>query len=71
MELVVKNPKFLCFHLIVLWLIREKIMKENSKNYTHLNLLVKIEKREAEVRIIGLGYVGLPLEIHFGQQGSM
>ncbi len=46
-------------------------MKENSKNSTHLNLLDKIEKREAEVRIIGLGYVGLPLEIHFGQQGSM
>ena len=44
-------------------------MKENDKSSTHLNLLDKIEKREAVVGIIGLGYVGLPLAIHFGQKG--
>jgi len=44
-------------------------MKENDKNSTHLNLLDKIKKREAVVGIIGLGYVGLPLAIHFGQSG--
>jgi len=32
-------------------------------------LLSKIDKREAVVGIIGLGYVGLPLAIHFGQEG--
>ncbi len=32
------------------------------------NLLNKIKKREAVVGIIGLGYVGLPLAIHFGHQ---
>ena len=46
-------------------------MVENSKSTTHESLLSKIEMREAVVGIIGLGYVGLPLEIHFGQQGSM
>ncbi len=44
-------------------------MKKNDKNATYVNLLRKIEKREAVVGIIGLGYVGLPLAIHFGQQG--
>ena len=44
-------------------------MEENTKNITHASLLEKIEKREAIVGIIGLGYVGLPLAIHFGQQG--
>jgi UDP-N-acetyl-D-glucosamine dehydrogenase len=44
-------------------------MKENDKNVTHESLLNKIENREAVVGIIGLGYVGLPLAIHFGQQG--
>lgn len=44
-------------------------MVENSKSTTHGSLLKKIEKRDAVVGIIGLGYVGLPLAIHFGQQG--
>ncbi len=44
-------------------------MKENSQSSAHLNLLDKIEKKEAVVGIIGLGYVGLPLAIHFGLQG--
>ncbi len=44
-------------------------MVENSKSTTHESLLSKIEMREAVVGIIGLGYVGLPLAIHFGQQG--
>ncbi|MFQ5787484.1 MAG: nucleotide sugar dehydrogenase [Thermodesulfobacteriota bacterium] len=44
-------------------------MVENSKSSTHSNLLYKIKKREAIIGIIGLGYVGLPLVIHFGQQG--
>lgn len=34
-----------------------------------LELLEKIEKREATVGIIGLGYVGLPLLIRFGEAG--
>ncbi len=44
-------------------------MVKNSKSSTHVSLLRKIEKREAIVGIIGLGYVGLPLAIHFGQNG--
>ncbi len=44
-------------------------MKENDKSMTQVSLLNKIEKREAVVGIIGLGYVGLPLAIHFGHQG--
>ncbi|MGR3293429.1 MAG: nucleotide sugar dehydrogenase [Candidatus Scalindua sp.] len=44
-------------------------MKRNDKSTTHESLLNKIEKREAVIGIIGLGYVGLPLAIHFGQQG--
>ncbi|MCP4252188.1 MAG: nucleotide sugar dehydrogenase [Candidatus Scalindua sp.] len=44
-------------------------MKENDKSSEHLNLLDKIKNREAVVGIIGLGYVGLPLAIHFGLQG--
>ncbi|MDP6924503.1 MAG: nucleotide sugar dehydrogenase [Candidatus Scalindua sp.] len=44
-------------------------MKENSKSKVLVDLLSKIEKREAVVGIIGLGYVGLPLAIHFGEKG--
>ena len=44
-------------------------MKENDKSMTQVGLLNKIEEREAVVGIIGLGYVGLPLAIHFGQKG--
>ena len=44
-------------------------MKENKKNMVLVDLLSKIEKREAVVGIIGLGYVGLPLAIHFAQEG--
>jgi UDP-N-acetyl-D-glucosamine dehydrogenase len=44
-------------------------MKENNKSMVLVDLLSKIEKREAVVGIIGLGYVGLPLAIHFGQKG--
>ncbi|GAX59256.1 UDP-N-acetyl-D-mannosaminuronate dehydrogenase [Candidatus Scalindua japonica] len=43
-------------------------MKKNNNSIREC-LLNKIEKREAVVGIIGLGYVGLPLAIHFGQQG--
>ncbi len=44
-------------------------MKGNDKSMTRASLLNKIEKREAVVGIIDLGYVGLPLAIHFGHQG--
>lgn len=44
-------------------------MKENDKKANHVGLLNKIKNREAVVGIIGLGYVGLPLSIHFGLQG--
>ena len=44
-------------------------MKENNKSSAQVDLLNKIENREAVVGIIGLGYVGLPLAIHFGHQG--
>ncbi|KHE90853.1 MAG: nucleotide sugar dehydrogenase [Candidatus Scalindua rubra] len=44
-------------------------MKENDKSSAYLSLLDKIKNREAVVGIIGLGYVGLPLAIHFGLQG--
>jgi len=43
-------------------------MKENDKSSALIDLLGKIEKREAVVGIIGLGYVGLPLAIHFGEK---
>jgi len=32
-------------------------------------LLRKINDRTAVIGIVGLGYVGLPLAIHFGRQG--
>jgi len=44
-------------------------MKKSDKSMMQVDLLNKIEKREAVVGIIGLGYVGLPLAIHFGQKG--
>ncbi len=44
-------------------------MKKNNKNTTQASLLNKIESREAVIGVIGLGYVGLPLAIHFGHQG--
>jgi UDP-N-acetyl-D-glucosamine dehydrogenase len=34
-----------------------------------MNLLDKIEKRQAQVTVIGLGYVGLPLAIAFAEAG--
>ncbi len=44
-------------------------MKGNDKSVMQVSLLNKIEKREAVIGIIGLGYVGLPLAIHFEHQG--
>jgi len=44
-------------------------MRKNEKSMAQIALLSKIDKREAVVGIIGLGYVGLPLAIHFGQEG--
>ena len=44
-------------------------MKTDEKSMAMVDLLSKIEKREAVVGIIGLGYVGLPLLIHFGKKG--
>jgi UDP-N-acetyl-D-glucosamine dehydrogenase len=41
----------------------------NDKNETCLKLLEMIEQRTARIGIIGLGYVGLPLAIHFGRKG--
>jgi UDP-N-acetyl-D-glucosamine dehydrogenase len=35
----------------------------------HLELKEKIQKKEAKVGIIGMGYVGLPLAIRFGEVG--
>jgi len=32
-------------------------------------LIERIRKREARIGIIGLGYVGLPLLLHFGEKG--
>ena len=42
-------------------------MSDNNKTY--LKLLEMIEQRTARIGIIGLGYVGLPLAIHFGRKG--
>ena len=33
------------------------------------NLLLKIEKKDAKIGIIGLGYVGLPLGLEFVESG--
>jgi len=44
-------------------------MNMRKKDATRLKLLEMIKKRTARIGIIGLGYVGLPLAIHFGQKG--
>ena len=41
----------------------------SDKNETCLKLLEMIEQKTARIGIIGLGYVGLPLGIHFGRKG--
>ena len=44
-------------------------MNATEKDAIRLRLLEMIQKRTAKIGIIGLGYVGLPLAIHFGQKG--
>jgi len=44
-------------------------MNMSKKGATKLKLLEMIKKRTSRIGIIGLGYVGLPLAIHFGQKG--
>lgn len=44
-------------------------MTANNKKDAGNKLLKMIEDRSAVIGIIGLGYVGLPLAIHFGQKG--
>ena len=44
-------------------------MNMSDNNKTYLKLLEMIEQRTARIGIIGLGYVGLPLAIHFGRKG--
>ena len=44
-------------------------MNATKKDTTRLKLLEMIQQRTVRVGIIGLGYVGLPLAIHFGQKG--
>ena len=44
-------------------------MKEKKMDTTQLRLLEIIQNKTAIVGIIGLGYVGLPLAIHFGSKG--
>ncbi|MES0445857.1 MAG: nucleotide sugar dehydrogenase, partial [Desulfobacterales bacterium] len=44
-------------------------MNEKKMDTTQLRLLESIKNRTAIVGIIGLGYVGLPLAIHFGTKG--
>ena len=44
-------------------------MNMSDKNGTCLKLLEMLEQRTARIGIIGLGYVGLPLAIHFGRKG--
>ena len=41
--------------------------KQDTHEMSTPNLLSKIEKREARLAIIGLGYVGLPLAVEFGR----
>ena len=43
-------------------------MREKNKNLVRLSLLEKIKNKKAVIGIIGLGYVGLPLAIHFGKK---
>lgn len=44
-------------------------MNEKKMDTTQLRLLEIIQNKTAIVGIIGLGYVGLPLAIHFGSKG--
>ena len=44
-------------------------MNEKKMDTTRLRLLENIQNKTAIVGIIGLGYVGLPLAIHFGSKG--
>jgi UDP-N-acetyl-D-glucosamine dehydrogenase len=44
-------------------------MNEKKMDTTQLRLLESIRNKTAIVGIIGLGYVGLPLAIHFGSKG--
>ena len=41
----------------------------SNKDNTRLRLLEMIEQKTARIGIIGLGYVGLPLALHFGDKG--
>ena len=41
----------------------------NDKDKARLRLLEMIEDKTARIGIIGLGYVGLPLALHFGNKG--
>ena len=65
MLLVFAQIKYLLIHLIF------KVKKKNmsDKNATSLKLLEMIEQKKAVIGVIGLGYVGLPLTIHFGRKG--
>jgi UDP-N-acetyl-D-glucosamine dehydrogenase len=40
-----------------------------SSNATHQQLLERIKSRKANIGVIGLGYVGLPLAVEFARQG--
>jgi len=44
-------------------------MAGSGENLRADELLARIKERTAVVGIVGLGYVGLPLAIHFGRQG--
>ena len=44
-------------------------MVDSEQGKTHQNLMKIIKEKTAVVGIIGLGYVGLPLAIHFGKNG--
>ena len=48
---------------------RRKIMNGRDQETTRQRLLEMIRKKTAVVGIIGFGYVGLPLGIHFGKRG--
>ena len=41
----------------------------SDKSGTCLKLLEMIDQKKAVIGIIGMGYVGLPLAIHFGRNG--
>jgi len=44
-------------------------MNKRDKGYIHQRLLEMIKEKTAVVGIVGFGYVGLPLAIHFGRHG--